>query len=328
MPAVTRVERKVLGTARTAVYCVHMRAWLAAVLVVAACGGGGAGSGDDVQPDGPGSGSGDGSISGGSWTTLAQRTWMLGALAEDYKCRGMMTTQDMWIAGYRPIDPSGTHHMIVTLPPTAGPIGDYDCNAADVQSEKLLYGAGTGTTEFMFPTGVAMKLPAGTYVNLKMHVANFGDTPLSGTSGVEVYAVPASSVVNQADMLFLGNRNFMVAGDSQPHVIQGLCSAPADWHIFNLWPHMHQFGTHQKVVVQHANNSTETLIDTDYSVNEQRNYQMANIAIGTNETLLVDCTYVNTSGQTVQSGDGALAEMCVSGFYKYPAGGDIFTCWQ
>lgn len=306
-----------------------MRAWFAAVLVVAACGGGGAGSGDDAQPDGPGSGSGDGSISGGSWTTLAQRPWSLNALEEAYKCRGVMITQDTWIAGYRPVDPAGTHHLIVTLPPTAGPLGDYECNAADVQSEKLLYGAGLGTAQFMFPPGVAMKLTAGTYVNLKMHVANFGDTPLSGTSGVEMYTIPASSVVHEADMLFLGNRsNFTIPGDSQPHVIEGSCSVPADWHIFNLWPHMHQFGTHQKVFIQHSNSTTQTLIDNDYSVNEQRNYSMPDIAIGTNEQLFVDCTYVNTTGSDISAGDGALAEMCLSGFYKYPAGGDIYTCWQ
>jgi hypothetical protein len=134
-------------------------------------------------------------------------------------------------------------------------------------------------------------------------------------------------------MIFLGTFDLHIPPTNQPWVEPGSCSAPTQWTIFNLWPHMHGYATHQKVSVRRGNNTVETLLDVDYSYTEQKNYPMPSTVIEPNDELRVDCTYVNNTNITyppgfeIQYGESATQEMCFTGFYKYPAGGgNLFGC--
>jgi hypothetical protein len=80
------------------------------------------------------------------------------------------TTCDRWLA--RGIT-AGTHHSVLTI---RRPHADRDTTAARSLEFQMLYAAGVGT---MIPVPDRRRdaLPAGTYVNLNLHLFNATDNP-------------------------------------------------------------------------------------------------------------------------------------------------------
>ena len=118
-----------------------MRAWLSAVVVVAACGNGGGSSGDDDAQDAavdfP-----DAAIEPG-YEPLILRNWQLNPGIEDYICKRIKITEDMYVSAFKPIVPNGTHHAIITISTNPGTLGDFDCSPTD-HDRQLLFGGGAG----------------------------------------------------------------------------------------------------------------------------------------------------------------------------------------
>lgn len=270
---------------------------------------------------------------GDGWQMLIQRQWSVNGGLEEYDCRHQLVTQDMYVTGFRALAPVGTHHTILSIvpasesPPTV--VGNYDCNPSalsppsQTESFEMLYAGGIDTNDFVFPPGVAIKIPAGTYIQLYLHVLNSGDLPLTETSGVMIKTIPAADVVNEADMMFFGKRSFQV--DPGMFSIYTDCPATEDWHILGLWPHMHEYGVHQNIQVTHAGTTMKTPLDVAYSINEQKNYAM-DFVIPTNDRLQVTCTWNNTTGAPIASGESSGSEMCYAGAFMYPKHGDIYGC--
>ena len=298
------------------------------VLAAAACGGGGAGTGDDDdgQADGGIDAAVDGAVPEG-WTMLIERSWQLpDSPTEAYKCRRIQITEDTYIGGFRAMSPTGTHHEVLTISTgPVSPVGNYECDSQS-NDPQVLFGGGIASNDFELPPGVAIKLPAGSYINIDLHLLNHTDGSLSGTSGIYVKTVAPADVVHEADMMFVGDRRFTIPATGTPYAVTGDCTAPVDWHIVNLWPHMHSYATHQKVTITSGGTVLDTLLDTDYSYQEQKNYPQSDVVVQTNDTLHVECTYVNDTGYPIDYGEGAAGEMCYAGFYKYPAGGDPYGC--
>jgi hypothetical protein len=259
------------------------------------------------------------------WTPLVSRSWTLPAGATNtYKCTRIQVPGDMWIAGFRASSPPGTHHEVLTISTSSTATGDYDCTAGSLDTE-MLYAAGVGTDDLLFPAGIAMHLAAGTYINLNLHLFNATDNPISASSGILVKAVQPTDVQHQADMMFSGTFTIDIPSDGQPHPASGGCTAPSDWHIFTLWPHMHQTAVHQTWTYTHSATPT-TLLDDDFRFTEQRNYPIADTLIHKGDLINTVCTYVNNTGSVMTWGDGSDKEMCFTGMYKYPAGGGLFQC--
>ena len=294
-----------------------------------------------TNPEIDGGGSGDGG--GGNFTTLISRSWSINAGVFDlYECTRIQVPRDMWISGFRQIETTatssvattaGTHHQILTVSPSSASLGEYECSAQTAGLEtQMLYAAGIGTNDaMMFPTGYAVHLKAGTYINLDLHLFNAGDTTLSGTSGIQVQELPAGSTPKEIDFLFAGSLNFTIpytaAPTSSVFNVTGGCVVPADWEIFALWPHMHGLADHQKVQVFHGNDTVnpDMLLDTHYVFGDEAFYPKTYQMTGATDQLHVTCSYYNNQttnplGTAVSSGNSALDEECISGFYKYPAG--------
>jgi hypothetical protein len=295
-----------------------MRLAFALVLLIG-CGGG------TTTP--PGDDDVDSGVAPDGWTDLIGRDWDVPpGSADTYKCRRIEITEDMWITGFRAIAPVGTHHTVVTFSNNSTVLGDYDCSVGSLDFQ-MLYASGVGTDELMFPTGVAMKLRAGQFLNLNLHLFNASDVAIGGTSGIQVARVAESEVVHEADMTFAGTMNISIPPDGQPHIATGGCSVPAGgWNVFTLWPHMHQFATHHKFVATPTGGAPQVLLDTDYQFAEQLNYPMSDTFIPAGTRVDTTCTFVNNGTETVTFGDSSNQEMCFTGLYKYPAGGNLFQC--
>lgn len=259
------------------------------------------------------------------WTPLIMRGWSLPAGATNtYVCTRIKVTSDIWVSGFRVAAPLGSHHAVLTISSASTPLGDYPCGAGTLDSQ-MLYAAGVGTDDLVFPAGVAIHLTAGTYLNLNLHLFNATEATLTNTSGVLVKVVQPADVQHEADMMFSGTFAISVPADGAIHTAKGGCTAPTDWHIFTLWPHMHQVATHQTWTFSHAGAPT-MLLDDQFRFEEQRNYPIADTLVRKGDTIQTVCTYVNNTKNDISYGDGSDKEMCFTGMYKYPAGGNLFQC--
>ena len=295
-----------------------MRASLVAVVLLG-CGsdGGGAtidgnGGDDDAPPDA--------TIPPG-FTELIGRDWQIDTHTSDnYFCRKIQVTQEMWISAFSSLSPLGTHHQIITVSDDPTNLGDYSCNSTNLDP-KMLYAGGIDTDALQLPDNVAVHVQAGQYLNLNLHLFDATDNPLSGHSAVLVKTIDASQVVNEADMTFAGKRIFTVPKQTTNYTITGGCVVPAgvDWNVFAVWPHMHQLAVHQTdEIYVGANPQPTTILDVPYTFTEQQNYNMNGIVFHPGDTVNIECIYDNPTMMDVNSGEGANNEMCLLGLYRYP----------
>jgi hypothetical protein len=302
-----------------------------AVLTLLGCGNGGGADDDGTSdPDAPPAGIDagiDAPVPPG-FTRLIGRTWSLGAgQADTYRCVRVTVPQDLYITAFAAQAPLGTHHTVLTVRDgEPGSDGEYNCTAGSLEMN-MLYASGVGTDIFELPPGVGLKVKAGQQVNLNLHLFNASENAISGESAVLVKAQTEPTAM-LAEMIFAGTAAINVPAGAT-RTVNGGCTLPSgvDQQLFALWPHMHQYATHQKVELVHGGN-TSTLLDRPYSFFEQGYYpQQPLIPVSGGDQLKVACTYTNTSGSTVTFGDSSNQEMCFTGMYFFPArGASIFSC--
>lgn len=302
---------------------------IAAASLLVACGGdvtsnpGGGGGGSD-----PGTGGGGATGTGmpppdGDWQPLVEGSWTLPSGQEDYWCARKTIDEDLYIRAFRAIAPLGTHHTLLTKTNGSQPDGEFPCSAGNL-ADDMIYASGVGTDPFGFPEGVAIKLEAGTQVLLNLHLFNTSISAIDGTSGTEVLTLPASEVEQEAEMIFAGTVAIFV-GPQAEQTISGTCDFPVDATVATVWPHMHQYGTHMKVVHE-ADEGDVVLHDAPYDFNEQVNYPIDPVLVRAGERVRVFCSYQNTTDTTLTFGESSNDEMCFAGLYRYPALGTGVFC--
>jgi hypothetical protein len=253
------------------------------------------------------------------YTELIGRDWTI-APGEYYKCVRIAVPHDMWINSIHAVEPQGTHHEVLTISTSSSPLGDYDCNAGNLDLN-MLFASGVGTDDLTFPDGVAMHLQAGQFINLNIHLFNtLPSGNLTGHSSIAVKEIPAASVQNEAEMVFGGNARFTIPGDTgtTPYDVNGGCTFQHDETIVAYWPHMHMYATHQKVTATIGGVPT-VVHDADYSFYDQKNYPLATpIVMHAGDSIATDCYYENHTGNPVSFGESSTDEMCFTGIYRYP----------
>lgn len=296
-----------------------------ALWLAPACGddGGGGGGDDDptidadtTMPDAP-------DMTG--WTPLIARSWTIPAGDEIYRCVRIQVEQDMYINGFRSLTPTGEHHTVLTVKDSLGGIGgnqtgEYNCDAGTLDLQ-MLYASGVTTADLEFPEGVGMKLTAGQYINLNLHLFNSqAEGDLSGESTIYVKLIDESELVNEAEFVFCGDGSLNIPGNTNgtPHMETGSHTFGDSATIVSYWPHMHQFAVRQKVEVT-IDGETTVLHDEPYSFLEQNNYSLEPpLQVSAGDSIRVECYYENDTGTPITFGDSSEREMCFTGLYRYP----------
>ncbi len=300
----------------------------ASASLILGCGGAGAAD-DGADPDaatGPDA-SIDATVPTG-YTRLIGRTWSLAAgQADTYRCVRLTVLADTYITAFQAQAPLGTHHTVLTVRPAqAGTDGEYSCAAGSLDMN-MLYASGVGTDVFELPAGVGLQVKAGQQINLNLHLFNASDQAIAGESVILVKSQPTPPPI-LAEMMFAGTVSINVPVGAT-RTVNGGCTLPAGVHqsVFALWPHMHQYATHQTVELVKAGVTT-TLHDGAYAFVEQYYYrQNPVVAIDGGDQLKVACTYTNTGNRPLTFGDSSNNEMCFTGMYVYPARGTgLFDC--
>jgi hypothetical protein len=258
------------------------------------------------------------------WAPIITAAWTLQPGQEKYVCASKTLTEDVYVGGYRPIDPLGTHHTVLTYgDPTSADNPGSDCSPG-VENPFWIYASGVGTNELKLPAGVGVKIPKGQQVQVNLHLFNTSDHVITGTSGVEVFAMAQSEVTDIAEMFLPGPVPFQIPAatpQAPTQTISGDCTLHATQHLVALFPHMHQLGVHLKTEIVHADNSVDTLHDDDYSFDAQRFDLLNNVVANAGDKIRTTCTWKNTTGAPVSFGNSSLTEMCFSILIRWPTQG-------
>ena len=272
----------------------------------------GCGSADTIfpaTPDAP-------SSSSAGWTVLAQTDWTLQPHTETYLCVRVTVARDVYVGGFDPIAPLGTHHSVLGISRGTTPDGVSTCSGLFIEPS-IMFGSGVGTQPLELPAGVGTKIGKGQQVVLNLHLYNTGDAPLSGTSGVRVKEMDAAAVVNEADAMLVGPVGFTVATGLS--TVNGRCTLLRNQTIFAVAPHMHKLGRHMSAQI-----GATMLMDRDYTFDEQT-FSTIDVQVSALEKIQTVCTYEN-EGAPVGFGESTDDEMCFLIVYRYPAGGQFSVC--
>jgi hypothetical protein len=304
-------------------------AYLALVLFAIGCGGTnpGGGGGDDQGPMDAPTGNADAFVPPSGYTKLIGRTWSLQAGQRDiYKCVRVTIPTEMYITNIEAQAPLGTHHTVLSIASglAGGADGEQDCSV-NTLGMVMLYASGVGTSPLNFPSGVGVKVAAGTQLHLNLHLYNASDDPLSGESAIWVKSQPTPPPM-LAEMVFAGPLDLTIPANSTNYPINGQCTITKSYKLFALWPHMHKRAIHQTVQLDRGGTKT-MLHDQAYNFEEQKYWlQAPEIQLQANDKILVECRYNNNPGPEVKWGDSSDEEMCFAGMYRYPAQNSILFC--
>ena len=246
-----------------------------------------------------------------TYTRIIEGTWTLAPGTENPNlCVKKPLTEDVYVHAIRPVNPLGTHHTLLT-------IGDENDQCLSAVAAGFIYAAGVGSEGIVLPPGVALKLPAGRVLNLGLHIYNTGSTELTGTSAMEVVTMDPKDVVYESDSLLQGPIGFNLPAHEQT-TISGDCTVSAEQHVYALFPHMHQLGTHIKTTVT-LGGVPMVLHDGDYTFNEQFQIPMnPELTLSPGDSVHTECSYDNTTDHDSGFGESSDTEMCFSVLFRYP----------
>jgi hypothetical protein len=268
---------------------------------------------------------------GESFQELMAYDWNIDPGLEAYYCIYKTLSQDLWISEYRPLLPTGTHHVVVGYGDPGPPDGVQ--SAADTPSctgitlsTNVAFGATRGTDGFSMPPGVAVKIAAGKQLLLSVHVLNATPHALSGRTGIEVVYTDPTQVQNEAEIIFANNANLAIPPG--PSTQTGTCTLDADSTIFSVLGHMHLTGTHLTTTALPAGGTPQTMLDENYVFDSQKYVQLnPPLVLKQGDQIQTDCTYQNPGPDTLTFGESSTKnEMCISIFYRYPAVAQNFNC--
>lgn len=304
---------------------------LVSCLLVAACGGGNStadadpsapdappGSTPDADPSAPDSGPPPGSV------RLLTADYTVPAGDEGYQCFFMVAEEDMWITSFTPTDGLGTHHTILAID---GSASNDDCSALE-QDWTVMFASGIDSPTLQLPDGVAFPVRAGQRVVFNLHLFNATDTEIVDQSAIDVTLT--TDAVEEAEVILVGPVQMNI-GTGPDQTEGGQCDMRGPTSFFAVFPHMHQLGTHIRVWAD-VGGAEMVVHDADYLFEAQGFTSFNPIALATDDSIHVECTYNNTTGGEVGFGDSSTEEMCFAISYRYPPAPDDSIpgaiCWD
>jgi hypothetical protein len=282
-----------------------------AVLVTTIAALAGCGGGDSTSPGG-GGGKSD------VWSVVAQRSWHITGETEGFVCNTEQVTSDEYFTGFRLASPpSAQAEVYLMLHGTASKTGDFDCSPGSAFGE-MIYAAGPGTNAITFPEGKGVRVPAGEYVALVIHMHNTADSTVAVTTTIEGRVGTAADVTTPINVFLAGTVQINIPPDATAHTAAGGCNTFTEQDFVEMMPMMRALGVHQKVEI--IASDTTTILDTDFDPSHMLYTPLSPDAIFPNGSRLqVTCTYVNNTGTAVGYNEYSYGESCFTAIYHSPS---------
>jgi hypothetical protein len=177
-------------------------------------------------------------------------------------------------------------------------------------------GAMTTNTDWSFPPGVALRVPANTSLDLNSHYVNRTDVEIRGEVYANLHTVDAASVVREAHALNLGNQSITLPPGQRTTISRNFTmSAPVA--VFQLTSHMHELGERFVVRIVGGPRNGQVIYETDSWSHPDIMSFNPPIQLATGEGLRSEDTYNNTRTRTVSFGLTSEDEMAIVFGYFY-----------
>jgi hypothetical protein len=273
------------------------------------------GQGSGPSTAGPDEGS-DAQADSRAWSRIIEGDWKLAPGEEILQqCVQQTLDEDVYVSAIRPVHPLGTHHTLVTLGD-----GSTSCTSSLI-SNGIIYAAGVGSKGLELPPGVALKFPKGSVLSMGLHLYNVTDGELTGTSAMEIVRLAPEEVEHEAEALLAGPLSLSIPPGRQ--TVADECTVNAEQTVFAVFPHMHQYGVHLTTTVT-TSGTPKVIHDGPYDFEEQEQIVIDPVKLAPGDKIATECTYENTTAQTLGFGESSDTEMCFSILFRYPAQGVAF----
>ena len=176
-------------------------------------------------------------------------------------------------------------------------------------------GSMTARTSWQLPPGVALRLPAGSALDLNAHYVNRTDAQLPGEVYANLFAVDSADVTNVAQSLFLSNTS-IVLPPGQRTTLSKTFTFSQDVRLFSLSSHMHERGERFVIRINGGTRSGEVVFETNsWSSPDIVNFAVP-IQLRAGEGLRSEITWNNTTSNTIRFGLTSQDEMgIIYGYY-------------
>jgi mono/diheme cytochrome c family protein len=196
------------------------------------------------------------------------------------------------------------------------------CNASEPGSY-FVAGWAPGANNVVVPKDTSLELPSGPNAGLILELHYYNNTGAAQVdkSGLRFCTAPKSSRKNVAAVHTTGSEGICLDPGEKEDVV-GKCSPRTDMgdiHIVGVWPHMHKLARRQKLVVQRAGGTSETIHDEPFDFNAQIFYPK-DVVLHPGDKLDTHCLYDNDTNGQVHFGENTQQEMCYSFIMAWPAG--------
>lgn len=181
-----------------------------------------------------------------------------------------------------------------------------------------IYVAGTQTaySDFTFPTGVAIKIPAGMALDFNSHYVNKSMIPFEGEVNINFHTVDQAAVQKVANALNLGNLNFSLPANRETTITKSfLMDKPVA--LFSLTSHTHQLGKKFIIKINGGLRNGEIVYTSEDWHHPQVKAFNPPILLNAGEGLTSVITYNNTKNKTVTFGLTSEDEMGIIFGYYY-----------
>ncbi|MGQ0650563.1 MAG: hypothetical protein ACT4P7_23740 [Gemmatimonadaceae bacterium] len=177
-------------------------------------------------------------------------------------------------------------------------------------------GTQTPSSDYRFPTGVAIRIDASGTLDLNTHYVNRTASPITGEAYVNLHTVPPSEVQRVARALNMGNTDINLPPRTRLTLSKTFTVRDSTMTVFMLTSHMHERGERFVIKVSGGPRDGDVVYaTTDWAHPDIINYPKP-IVLRRGEGLVSEVTYNNTTDRTIRFGLTSQDEMgIVFGYY-------------
>lgn len=233
-------------------------------------------------------------------------------------------TEDIYVNRIEIAMRQGSHHFIfydfpegIEVPP-ADVIRDVrDENNQFVTSTLLsminqvfVFGTQHRNTDYSYPEGVALKIPAGKGFDLNSHYVNYSDQTTTGELYTNLHTIDESQVQHVAQELFLSEQNFSLPPQQESTVTADYTFGEKR-HIFMLNAHAHQHMKEFRIFIKGGSRDGELVYYTDDWEHPVILEMDPPLVLNAGEGLRGEAIYFNDTDRTLGFGLLSLDEMMI-----------------
>jgi hypothetical protein len=177
-------------------------------------------------------------------------------------------------------------------------------------------GSMTQTSDYVFPAGVALRLPASMSIDMNVHYVNRTTSEVPGEAYANLYTIPLLQVQKVAHTLNMSNTSFSLPAGKET-TVEKTFTVSQPTTVFMLTSHMHMLGTRFQIKIVGGSRDGELVYEsTDWEHPQTITFTQP-IVLQAGQGLKSVITWNNTTNHVVTFGLQSTDEMGIIFGYYY-----------